>query len=158
MPTSDLDAASESLVPSSPEHRIVVYTGWDQWSFSELFSPDSNSTATGLPGPGRVLGQAFATGGQRIEAFVNRATALAGIGFQGIARRLLLKLRAPHARCRVWPALSGTSLVELAVELGNGWCTRCEKRYASTLDGGGDAELDTLLLRMMPSIEYVLAI
>jgi hypothetical protein len=87
---------------------------------------------------------------------VDRTAARVGFGFEGIARRLLLKVRARHSRCKPWPDFPKTSVVELAVELGQGCCDRCEDRYTSFLDIKGDTEIESLLLRLIPSIEWVL--
>jgi hypothetical protein len=121
--------------------------------FSAYFTADSNSTASNLPGPGRVLGQVFAVGGRRIEVAMSRATARAGLGFQGAARTLLLRLRGQHEKCRNWPSFTTSPIVELAIELGHGCCEKCRVRYLSTLGQQADADFEGLLKRVIPAIE-----
>jgi hypothetical protein len=84
---------------------------------------------------------------------VDRTAARVGVGYEGIARRLLMRLRAPHTRCRAWPEFAKTPVVDLAIELGSGSCTGCKQRYMHALGGTIDAELGELLMRLVPSIE-----
>jgi hypothetical protein len=123
-------------------------------SFVASWGSDSNETVSNLPGPGRPLGQLFSAAGRRLEAVVDRTAARAGLGFEGIARRLLMTLRAPHARCRAWPEFVKTPVVELAIELGSGRCDGCNQKYMmSTLGSTNSHEVEELLLRLIPSIE-----
>jgi hypothetical protein len=123
------------------------------FSFAGSWDSDSNETMSNLPGPGRPLGQLLSAAGRRLEAVVDRTVARVGLGFEGVARRLLMKLRASHSRCRAWPEFSKTPVVELAIELGSGRCTGCDQRYMSALGGRHDSEIEELLLRIVPSIE-----
>jgi hypothetical protein len=76
--------------------------------------------------PGRPLGQLLSAAGRRLESVVDRTAARAGLGFEGIARRLLMKLRAPHARCRSWSDFAKTPVV-------HGACCRVGQRDLSWL-------------------------
>jgi hypothetical protein len=114
---------------------------------------DSNATSSTYTGPGRPLGVLLDVAGRRLEALVDRAVPLAGLGFEGIARRLLMKLRAPHARCRAWPDFVTTPIVELAIQLGSGNCNECHRRYMSTLGDMRRSEIERFLFRLIPSIE-----
>jgi hypothetical protein len=114
---------------------------------------DSNATMSGLPGPGLPLGQLLSAAGRRLEVVIDRTAARAGWGFEGIARRLLMKLRAPHSRCQAWPEFATTPVVDLAMELGSRCCARCNQRYLRVLHGTNDGEVGELLLRLVPSIE-----
>jgi hypothetical protein len=122
-------------------------------SFSGSFRSNSNATASNLAGPGRVLGLVFSAAGRRLDAVVERTAARLGLGFEGIARRLFMKLRAPHSRCRAWPEFSKTPVVELAIALGSGRCAGCDQRYMTALGGAPDHEVEGLVLRLMSSIE-----
>jgi hypothetical protein len=122
-------------------------------SFDGSWGSDSNDTASNLPGPGRPLGQLLSAAGRRLEAAVDRTAARAGLGFEGIARRLLMKLRAPHAGCHGWPDFVKTPIVELAVKLGHERCAGCNERYMSALSSTSNREVEELFLRLLPSIE-----
>jgi hypothetical protein len=117
------------------------------------WASDSNATMSGLAGPGRPLGQLLSAAGRGLETVIDRAAARAGWGFEGIARRLLMKLRAPHSRCRAWPEFAKTPVVELAIELGSGRCAGCDQKYMRAVGGANDREVGELLLRLVPSIE-----
>jgi hypothetical protein len=108
---------------------------------------------SGLAGPGRPLGQLLSAAGRGLEVVIDRAAARAGWGFEGIARRLLLKLRAPHSRCRARPGFAKMPVVDLAIELGSGRCAGCDEKYMPTVGGANDREVGELLLRLVPSIE-----
>jgi hypothetical protein len=114
---------------------------------------DSNETMSNLPGPGLVLGQLFSAAGRRLDVVVDRAASRLGLGFEGLARRLLMKLRSPHSRCQAWPDFSKTPVFDLAIELGTGTCAGCNQRYMRLLGGTYDREVENLLLRLVPSIE-----
>jgi hypothetical protein len=116
---------------------------------------DSNETMSNLPGPGLVLGQLFSAAGRRLDVVVDRAASRLGLSFEGIARRLLMKLRSPHSRCQAWPEFSKTPVIELAIELGTGTCVGCKQKYMHVLGttNDPDRELESLLLRLVPSIE-----
>jgi hypothetical protein len=96
---------------------------------------------SGLAGPGRPLGQLLSAAGRGLETVIDRAAARAGWGFEGIARRLLMKLRAPHSRCRAWPEFAKTHVVKLAIELGSGRCARCDQKYMRAVGGAKDHEV-----------------
>jgi hypothetical protein len=149
---STSDASEDANTVSPPRSRLVLYSRSLNQVFSARFS-DSNATTSFLPGPGYVLGRLFSAGGRRLETVVDRTAARVGLGFEGIARRLLMKLRARHSRCQPWPDFAKTPVVELAVELGNSCCGRCEDRYTSFLDSKGDTEIEDLLRRLISSIE-----
>jgi hypothetical protein len=116
---------------------------------------DSNATASNIAGPGRVLGQFLSAAGRRLDVVVDRAASRVGLGFEGIARRLLMKLRSPHSHCRAWPEFSRTPVIELAFELGTGTCAGCDQKYMRALGtiNDPDREVGNLLLRLVPSIE-----
>jgi hypothetical protein len=128
-------------------------TGSINFSFAGSLRSDSNATMSNLAGPGRVLGLLFSAAGRRLEVVVDRTAARLGLGFEGIARRLFMQLRAPHARCRAWPDFAKTPVVELAIELGSGSCAGCSQRYMSVLGRSNNGEIEELLLRLVPSIE-----
>jgi hypothetical protein len=122
-------------------------------SFAVSWRSDSNATTSNLAGPGRPLGRLLSAVGRRLEVVVDRTAARLGLGFDGIARRLFMKLRAPHVRCRGWPNFAKTPVVDLAMELGSGTCAGCDQRYMSTLGRLNNDEIKDLLLRLVPSIE-----
>jgi hypothetical protein len=122
-------------------------------SFAGSWRSDSNETVSNLPGPGRPLGQLLSAVGRRLEAAVDRTAARAGLGFDGIARRLLLKLYGFHASCREWPENTTTPIVELAIELGIGRCAGCRQRYMDNLDYVNRREVEELLIRLVSSLE-----
>jgi hypothetical protein len=123
-------------------------------SFVGSWPSESNATMVDRPSNRRPLRQLLSVVGRRIEAVVDRTVARAGLDFEGIARRLLMKLRAPHSRCRAWPEFAGTPVVELAIELGSGRCTGCNQKYMGVLGGSNNHEVKELLLRLVPSVEY----
>jgi hypothetical protein len=165
-------------VPRRPLHIRVRSLNL---SFSADFSTDSNTTTTGLPGPGRVLGHLFSAGGRRLETIVNRTAAVVGLGYEGIPRRLLVRLRGWHAaRCgrgvpspdssslrRVHPVsqnsdfrsaletTSSSSVLDVVVELGTGYCDVCKDKYFGLLDNIHDADTESLLLRLVPALQSV---
>jgi hypothetical protein len=164
-------------VPRRPLHIRVRSLNL---SFSADFSTDSNTTTTGLPGPGRVLGHLFSAGGRRLETIVNRTAAVAGLGYEDIARRLLVRLRGWHARygrCVPSPGssslrrfhpdsqysefpsaleiVSSSSVLDVAVELGIGYCNVCKDKYSALLDNIHDADTESLLLRLVPALQLV---
>jgi hypothetical protein len=130
---------------------IQIKTG--SRSFVGSWTSDSNATTSNLPGPGRALSQLFSAAGRRLEIVVDRTAARLGLGFDGIARRLLLKLRVPHLHCRAWPEFVHIPVVELAVELGSGRCAGCDRRYMATLGSENKSDITDLLSRLVPSIE-----
>jgi hypothetical protein len=150
MPSRTL-AVSRNTEPGAL--HILRKVGSVDFSFVGSWSSDSNATTSHLAGPGRPLGQLLSAAGRRLEAVVDRTAARAGLGFEGIARRLLMKLRGSHARCRAWPEFAKTSVVELAVELGNGTCMQCNQRYINSLGSTNYFEIEELLLRLVPCIE-----
>jgi hypothetical protein len=101
------------------------------------------------------MGQLFSAAGRRLDVVVDRAASRLGLSFEGIARRLLMKLRSPHSRCRAWPEFSKTPVIELAIELGSGTCAGCNQKYMRALGttNDPDREVENLLLRLVPSIE-----
>jgi hypothetical protein len=118
-------------------------------SFSANWSPDSNSTTTGLPGPGLVIGRLFSAGGRRLETIVNRTAAVAGLGYEGIARRLLVLMRGRHARCAPWVDFSSAPVLDLAIELGSGFCEACIETYFDSRD----KRIGRLVARLLPAIQ-----
>jgi hypothetical protein len=145
-PSEPTSADDSSSVP-----QVVVRAG--SRIFFGSFESDSNATASNLAGPGRVLGQLFSTAGRRLDAVVERTAARLGLGFEGIARRLFMKLRAPHVGCRAWPEFAKTPVVELAIKLGSERCTGCDQRYMKAVGGTHNREVEGLLLRLVSSIE-----
>jgi hypothetical protein len=123
------------------------------YSVTGSWDSDSNATASNLSGPGRPLGQLLSSAGRRFEAVVDRTAARLGLGFEGVARRLFVKLRGPHVRCGDWPDFAKAPIVELAIELGSGRCSVCNKMYMSALDRNQNQDVDELLLRLVSSIE-----
>jgi hypothetical protein len=84
---------------------------------------------------------------------VERTAARLGFGFEGIARRLFMKLRAPHSRCRAWPEFAKIPVVDLAIELGSGHCAGCGQKYMKAVGATHDREVEDLLFRLASSIE-----
>jgi hypothetical protein len=152
---------SPALPPSTatdtgePESSLYIRRRIGSFVFSVRGSrtSDSNATMSGLAGPGRPMGQLLSAAGRSLETVIDRAAARAGWGFEGIARRLLLKLRAPHSRCRAWPGFAKTPVVGLAIELGSGRCAGCDQKYMRAVGGANDREVGELLLRLVPYIE-----
>jgi hypothetical protein len=140
---------------SAPSRHIRVQRRMGSDTQSATFSIFSNSNATmsNLAGPGRVLGQLFSAAGRRLDVVVDRVASRVGLSYEGIARRLLMKIRSPYSRCRAWPEFSKTPVFDLAIELGTGTCAGCNQRYMRPLSGTYDRENETLLLRLVPSIE-----
>jgi hypothetical protein len=139
------------------EKIFFTYGGWARpisFSFAGSLRSDSNATMSNLAGPGRALGLMFSAAGRRLEVVVDRTAARLGFGFEGIARRLFMKLRAPHVRCGGWPDFARVPVVELAIELGSGSCAGCNQRFMIALGGMDNQEIKDLL-RLVPSIEYV---
>jgi hypothetical protein len=122
-------------------------------SFVGSFGSDSNATTSNLPGPGRVLGLLFSAAGRRLEAVVERTAARAGWSFEGVARRLFMKLQTQHLHCAAWSEFARMPVVDLAIELGTGRCTGCNQKYMSDWYGTYDREMEDLLLRLVSSIE-----
>jgi hypothetical protein len=133
--------------------HIRVRVGSVIHSFTGSWGSDSNETSSNLLGPGRPLGQLLSAAGRRLEAVVDRTAARAGLGFEGIARRLLMRLRASHSRCRAWPEFAKTPVLELAITLGSERCAGCNQRYMSDLGRTDTHEVEELLLRLVASIE-----
>jgi hypothetical protein len=148
-------AVSETANSNEPGSILHIRrrVGSMHLSFDVSWESDSNETASNLPGPGRPLGQLLSTAGRRLEAVVERTVARAGLGFEGIARRLLMKLRAPHAHCHVWPEFARRPVVELAMQLASGRCDGCNQRYTSGLSDSDAMKIGDLILRLVPSIE-----
>jgi hypothetical protein len=144
---------SQAADPGSSLH-IRRKVGSINLSFIGSWGSDSNETTSNLPGPGRPLGQLLSAAGRRLEAVVDRTAARAGFGFEGVARRLFVKLGANHSRCRAWSEFAKTPVVELAIELGSGHCAGCHQRYMTALSGSDSHEIEELLLRLVPSIEW----
>jgi hypothetical protein len=152
MPPSTLHPPG-AIDPDGPVSSSYIHLRVGSRSFVGSWGSDSNDTASNLPGPGRALGQLLSAAGRRLEAAVDRTAARAGLGFEGITRRLLMKLYEPHTRCRVWPEFTKTPVVDLAIELGSGICSGCNQSYISTSTPIADLEIEKLFLRLVPSIE-----
>jgi hypothetical protein len=149
-----LGTAASDGQAASLHIRVQRRIGSAIYSFVGSAPSDSNATMSGLAGPGRPLGQLFSVAGRRLEAVVDRTTARAGLGFEGIARRLLMKLRSPHIRCRAWaPEFAKTPVLDLAIELGSGRCAGCNQRYMGDMGSVKDREVGELLLRLVSSLE-----
>jgi hypothetical protein len=133
--------------------HIPDRAGSVNFSVAGSWRSESNATMVNPTGPGRALGPLLSAAGRRLEMVVDRTAARLGLGFEGIARRLLMKLRAAHARCGAWSDLAKTPVVELAIELGCGSCARCNQRYLSALGRMNTGEIKELLLRLVPSLE-----
>jgi hypothetical protein len=140
LPPSESTNADEPGPSISVQRRVGSFT----LSLRDSWASDSNATMSNLPGPGRALGQLFSAAMRRLELVVNHTATRAGLGFEGIARRLLTKLRAPHTRCKAWPEFAKTPVVELAIELGSGLCAGCGQRYLSTLGRTDNREVEEL--------------
>jgi hypothetical protein len=151
LPPSEATDTSETA--SSLRIRLQRRVGSFRFSLAASVASDSNATMSGLAGPGRPLGLLLSAAGRGLETVIDRAAARADWGFEGIARRLLLKLRAPHSRCRAWPEFAKTPVVDLAIELGSGRCAGCNRKYMRAVGGANDSEVGELLLRLVPSIE-----
>jgi hypothetical protein len=151
LPLSEATNASETT--SSLHIRLKRRVGSFQFSVAASAASDSNATMSGLAGPGRPLGHLLSAAGRRFEVVIDRAAARAGWGFEGIARRLLMKPRAPHSHCRAWPEFAKTPVVELAIELGSGRCAGCNQKYMRAVGGTRDREVGELLLRVVPSMK-----
>jgi hypothetical protein len=148
-----LDTTAAGGPAASLHIRVQRRIGSAIYSFVGSAPSDSNATMSGLAGPGRPLGQLFSAAGRRLEAVVDRTTARAGLGFEGIARCLLMKLRTPHVRCRAWPEFAKTPVLNLAIELGSGRCAGCNQRYMGDMGSVKDREVGELLLRPVHSLE-----
>jgi hypothetical protein len=133
--TTDVDEPAASL-----HIRLQRRVGSFRFSLAASAASDSNATMSGLAGPGRPLGQLLSAAGRGLEIVIDR-------------RRLLLKLRAPHSRCRAWPEFAKTPVVDLAIELGSGRCAGCNRKYMRAVGGANDREVEELFLRLVPSIE-----
>jgi hypothetical protein len=149
-PAPSLSEAPDTDGPAALPH---IYLRVGSRSFVGSWDSDSNDTASNLPGPGRALGQLLSAVGRRIEAVVDRTAARAGLGFEGTARRLLMKLCAPHSLCPAWSRFARTPVVDLAIELGSERCTWCNQSYISALSPINNRDLKDLL-RLVSSIEY----
>jgi hypothetical protein len=154
MPPSSL-APSTSRNPGAPGSSLYLRRQFGSFivNVRGSWASDSNATGSGIAGPGLPLGQLFSAAGRRLEVVIDRTAARAGWGFEGIARRLLMKMCAPHARCRAGPDFAKTSIVNLAIELGSGHCHTCGERYIRVLSIMKAQEIGELLLRLVPSIE-----
>jgi hypothetical protein len=146
---------SKAIDANEPGYSLYTRRTFESTNLSFVGSwpSESNATMVDLSGPRRPLRQLLSDVGRRIEAAVDRTAARAGLDFEGIARRLLMKLRAPHSRCRAWPEFAGTPVVELTIELGSGRCTGCNQRYMGALGGSINQEVKELLFRLVPSVE-----
>jgi hypothetical protein len=138
-------------LPDLPRAPLHIRVRSLDLSFSANWSPDSNSTTTGLPGPGLVIGRLFSAGGRRLETIVNRTAAVVGLGYEGIARRLLVLMRGRHARCAPWVDFSSAPVLDLAIELGSGFCEACGGTYFDA----GDKRIGRLVARLLPAIQSV---
>jgi hypothetical protein len=151
LPPSEATDADSSA--ASHHIRVQRRIGSVVQSVVASIASDSNETASNIAGPGLLLGQLFSAAGRRLDVVVDRAASRVGLSFEGIARRLLMKIRSPHSRCRAWPEFSKTPVFDLAIELGTGRCAGCQQRYMRPLGGTYNREVEKLLLRLVPSIE-----
>ena len=62
------------------------------------FMTNTDSTMSGIPGPGRTLGRMLSAGGRRIEPALNRVAELLGYGPGAVVRRLLPLIQEEHVR------------------------------------------------------------
>jgi hypothetical protein len=125
--------------------------------FSAHFSGSSDSTASDIPGPGRLLGHVFSVSGRYVEAAAAHAAAISGLGLPGAAAHVLAHLRGRHAACQAWPPLV-SCVVDMAVEVGNGYCLRCRERYYSPSASAADEKLVALLTRVFPALQLVISL
>jgi hypothetical protein len=147
------EATDADSIAASRHIRLQRRIGSVMQSVVTSIASDSNATMSNLAGPGRVLGQLLSAAGRRLDVVVDRAASRVGLSYEGIARRLFMKIRSPHSRCRAWPEFSKTPVIELAIELGTGTCAGCNQRYMRPLGGTYDREIENLLPRLVPSIE-----
>lgn len=66
-------------------------------SMSVSLLTGTNSTVSGIRGPGRLVGRVLSAGGRRIEPVLSRAAEMLGYGPNVVARRLVALIRAQHS-------------------------------------------------------------
>jgi hypothetical protein len=99
--------------------------------------PNTNSTATGISGPGRIVGMLLSTLGRRLEQVIDRfAEARLGLGPNMAALRLASALHRIHvdANHACWSDESARMktfchAVDRLIWVCNGYCTRCGAAY-----------------------------
>lgn len=71
----------------------------------------TDSTTSGIPGPGRALGALLSAYGKRVESILSRTAQYMGFGPHAIVQRILAVLHKYHAqRCPSSPELLSTSM------------------------------------------------
>jgi hypothetical protein len=98
---------------------------------------DTNSTVSGIPGPGRTLGILLSGGGRRVESAINRTVERLGYSPNAIMQRILALLRVWHVyNCQgpqfakpSWVAPEFSVLIEEAAILSSELCSTCRCFY-----------------------------
>lgn len=69
----------------------------------------TDSTVSGIPGPGRTLDRMLSAGGRRLEPALNRAADLLGYGPGAVVRRMIILLHQEHGRTEAHIQKFGTT-------------------------------------------------
>lgn len=83
-----LDSFSTSNSGSRPLGHNTIYHGASLDDISSIFSYSTNSTASNLPGPGRVLGNFYSSTGKRLERTLGDLAHKAGFGPEAIYQQI----------------------------------------------------------------------
>jgi hypothetical protein len=174
-----------SLLPMNPSSDLSwprLPPGGERSRTSSVLAfslrPGTNFTATNVTGPGRILGNAFSSGGRRIEATLNRLAGYNPFALQGAARRLADLLQDGYRRChsecgehdgpasvefsadgsRVQygaPLPQPEDLLYTVLEFGNRHCTRCYRPYWDLVNSEvRTGDMEALLTRINRSLTY----
>jgi hypothetical protein len=124
---------------------------------------DTNSTVSGIPGPGRTLGVLLSGGGRRVESAFNKTVERLGFSPNAIMQRILAVLRVLHVYKCEGPeyttprraALEFSALIEEASILSSDPCLRCGCFYFQKIPNVDlDRRITSQLERLLEFLQH----
>jgi hypothetical protein len=124
---------------------------------------DTNSTMTGIPGPGRIVGTILSSAGRRLERVVDRfAEEQLGLGPNAAALRLTSALHDIHVRANLecqteYTAEINTTLhiTDRLIWVCNGYCSQCQTAYLPRALTELPESALKAILQLMKYLQYV---
>jgi hypothetical protein len=127
---------------------------------------DTNSTMTGIPGPGRLVGALLASAGRRFERAVDRfAEERLGLGPTQAALRLTSALHDIHvnlnAECRsdhIAELSASEHVTDRLIWACNGYCSHCYAPYLPQVLTDLPAKVVKAIQQLLKYLQYVIYI
>jgi hypothetical protein len=124
---------------------------------------DTNSTVTGILGPGRIMGSLLSRTGRQLERVIDRfAEEQLGLGPNAAALRLTAALHDVHVRANPGCRSDHNTEVNLSAHITdrliwvcNGYCSQCQSAYLPQILAQLPESVHSAVSQMMKYIQYV---